>query len=291
MIAAQAIRELRPLTQRELGNANDQVATWMGFENGRALTTTFPHVYRQGARVTRVGMFENGELVSHAMTTKAQLVSDPTNLRALLVGSVTTRPDDRGRGHATAVLEHVVGRARSEGIDLILLWSGEWDFYRRLGFEPMGHQLEVRFHFGDGRPDRAVRPARFGDLPDMLALHESKPLRVRRDLGSMALLLSATPMETVVLEEDGRLLAYACFEKGQDFSGWWHELGGEDADVRRLLAGAMAHFDRDTATVLVPPYRTDLVAGTRISPVACALGLPLTTAGRSPFFVDGLDSI
>ena len=77
----------------------------------------------------------------------------------------------------------------------------------------------------------------------------------------------------------------------QDFGGWWHELGGEDTDVRRLLAGAMALLDRDTATVLVPPYRAELVAGTQLPPAACALGLPLTAAGRGPFFVDGLDSI
>lgn len=291
MTMAQTIRELRPLTRQELGDANHQVAAWMGFETERALTGTFPQVYHPGARITRVGMFENRELVSHAMTSHVHLVSDQASLRTLLVGSVVTRPVGRGRGHATAVLEHVVGRARSAGIDLILLWSGQWDFYRRLGFAPMGRQSEVRFHFGDRRMDPAVRPARFGDLPEMLALHESKPLRVRRDLASMALLLTASPMETMVLEEGGRVRAYACFGKGRDFGGWWHELGGEDAHVRRLLAGAMAHLDRDAATVLVPPYRSDLVAGTRISPVVCALGLPLTTAGRSPFFLDGLDSI
>jgi hypothetical protein len=136
-----------------------------------------------------------------------------------------------------------------------------------------------------------VRPARVGDLPDLLDLHEQKPLRVRRDLAAMALLLSAAPMETMVLDAAGSLRAYACLGKGQDFGDWWHELGGEDADVRRLLSGAMAYLGRDTATVLVPPYRTELVAGAQIPAVACALGLSLTRAGHRPFFVDGLDSI
>jgi GNAT superfamily N-acetyltransferase len=293
MTSTQVIRELRPLTQEERGNeeVTCEIAAWSGLEGARTLSGTFPHVYRLEARGTRVGMFENRELVSHASTTKARLVTGQDSLRALLIGSVATRPDHRGRGHATAVLEHVVSRARSEGLDLVLLWSSQWDFYRRLGFEPVGRQLEVRLHFEDPKRDPAVRRAQVGDLPGMLALHDRKPMRVHRDLASMALLLSATPMETMVLEEDGRVRAYACFGKGQDFRGWWHEMGGEDADVRRLLSGAMAYLEQDTATVLVPPYRTDLVAGSCISPVACALGLPLTIAGRSPCFVDGLDSI
>ncbi|MHC4512489.1 MAG: GNAT family N-acetyltransferase [Planctomycetota bacterium] len=286
-----AVRELRPLQQQELGEATHQVAAWMGFDSDRALTDTFPQVYRPGARVTRVGMFESGELVSHVMTSKATLMTGQGSLRALLIGSVATRPDHRGRGRATAVLEHVLGRAHSEGLDLVLLWSDQWDFYRRLGFEPVGRQLEVRLHFDNRQQDPAVRPARVGDLPDLLALHERKPLRVHRDLAAMALMLSAAPMETMVLCEAGSLQAYACLGKGQDFGGWWHELGGEDADIRRLLAGAMAHLGGDTATVLVPPYRTELVAGTQVPPAACALGLPLTMAGRGQFFVDGLDSI
>ena len=160
-----------------------------------------------------------------------------------------------------------------------------------LGFEPAGSQREVRLHFGDTRPDPAVRRARVGDLPDILALHEQKPLRVRRDLAAMALALSAENMETMVLHEAGTLRAYACLGKGQDFGGWWHELGGCDTDVRRLLSAAMALLGRDTATVLVPPYRGELVAGAQPPPAACALALPWTAPGRDRFFVDGLDSI
>jgi len=286
-----AVRELRPLKQQELADANHEVAAWLGLDDARALTDTFPQVYCNGARITRVGMFESSELVSHVMTAKVTLMTGEGSLRALLIGSVATRPSHRGRGHATAVLEQVLDRARSEGLDLVLLWSDQWDFYRRLGFEPMGRQLEVRLHFDNRQRDPAVRPARVGDLPALLALHERKPLRVRRELAAMALMLSAAPMETWVLDEAGGLQAYACLGKGQDFGGWWHELGGEDADVRRLLSGAMAHLGRDTATVMVPPYRTELVAGTQIPPAACALGLPLTMAGHGPFFVDGLDSI
>jgi N-acetylglutamate synthase-like GNAT family acetyltransferase len=208
-----------------------------------------------------------------------------------LIGSVATSPTHRGRGHATRILEQVLCRGRSAGLDLALLWSDDWGFYQRLGFEPAGSQLEVRLRFGQIRPDPAVRRARVGDLPDILALHERKPLRVRRDLATMALALSADNMETMVLDEAGTLRAYACLGKGQDFAGWWHELGGEDTDVRRLLAGSMALSGRDTATLLLPPYRSELIAGAQLPPAACALGLPWTVAGGDPFFVDGLDSI
>ncbi len=291
MIHAVADLGLRPLHRQEFPDATRRVAAWMAFDDDRALAGTFPQAYRAGARVTRVGRFEGTELVCHVVTNRVTLINPGSDLQALLIGSVATSPDHRGRGHATRILQHVLEHARSCGLDLALLWSDNWSFYRRLGFEPAGNQLEVRLHFGCTRPDRAVRRARIGDLPDLWALHEQKPLRVRRDLGAMALKLSADNMETMVLQESGTLRAYACLGKGQDFGGWWHELGGEDTDVRRLLAGAMALLDRDTATVLVPPYRAELVAGTQLPPAACALGLPLTAAGRGPFFVDGLDSI
>ena len=285
--------ERRPLQLHELADANRRVADWMEFEGPCQLIATFPQVYRPEARTTRLGAFENTHLISHIATKKVALATPgrKRDLRALLIGSVATHPEHRGRGHATALLQHTVGRARSEGLDLALLWSERWDLYRRLGFAPAGRQREVRLHFGDARRDPAVRPARVGDVPDLLALHEQKPMRVRRGLADRALLLAADKMDTMVLAEGGHLQAYACLGKGRDLGGWWHEFGGEDKDVRRLMMGAMAHLGRDTATALVPPYRTDLVPTTASSPTACALGLPLTPAGNGEFFVDGLDSI
>ncbi len=291
MTSVDVVRGLRPLQRSELGHANSEVASWLGLDGAHALIGTFPEAYHCRARVTRVGMFESTGLVSHVMTNKVTLATQEGSVRALLIGSVATKADHRGRGHATALLRHVLSLARSEGLDLALLWSDQWAFYRGFGFEPLGRQVEVRVRFDQHRSDPAVRPAQVGDVPALWALHERKPLRVRRDLEAMARLLSANPMRTMVLDEAGSVRAYACYGKGQDFAGWWHELGGEDIDVRRLLSGAMAQLGRHTATVLIPPYRTELVAGPQVPPVACALGLPLTTAGRAGFFVDGLDSI
>ena len=129
------------------------------------------------------------------------------------------------------------------------------------------------------------------DVPDILALHERKPLRVRRDLAETALLLAAGDMTTMVLAAEEEVLAYACLGKGADFLGWWHELGGDDANVEPLLHGAMQHLGLTTSTVLMPSYRDDLLPVTTGRRGACALRLTFTETGGGDFFVDGLDSI
>lgn len=45
----------------------------------------------------------------------------------------------------------------------------------------------------------------------------------------------------------------ACFEKGADFIGWWHDLGGEDDAVLTLIETALHQRRTAQATTLIPP--------------------------------------
>lgn len=270
----------------------DSVAHWLGLRDAWTLRTTFPQIYNERSRGTRFGIFEHSDLVTHLATNEVVIESDrDTRIRTLLVGSVATHPAHRRRGLAASVLHETLEFARLGGFDAAVLWSDLLDFYGPLGFEPAGEQFAVpitaREH--DLPLDFIIRAADVADLPDMLALHDAKPTRVTRSLADLAILLTAKPMTTMVLQRNNRVQAYACYDKGVDFTGWWHELGGSDSDVRRLVETVMHRVQMPPATILVPRYRS-ILRGSVEAQAGC-LRCAFTDRGRDAFFVDGLDSV
>ncbi len=105
-----------------------------------------------------------------------------------------------------------------------------------------------------------------------------------------------TATDCFVSDPNGDVAAYDCHGKGLDFHGWWHELGGDDADLAQLLPVAMHRVQQERATILIPPYRRALGEAlarqsTRVEQGIVALHKPLTDLGHCEFFVDGLDSV
>lgn len=287
---------VRPLAPEERMAALRAVEQWSGYSGPEFLAGAYPHVFGSEAEAELLGGFEKDRLVAHAALRRVVLVTSAGDQKATLVGSVITSPGDRGRGVGTELLSRVAARAEAEGRDALYLWSDKWSFYARLGFVPAGAQDELELRPRPGILAPGIRPARAGDVPEILALHRQKPLRVERSLHDQALMLSTRGLTTMVLEHEGRVAAYACHGKGIDFPGWWHEVGGADPDVAMLVLGTMLVLGQATATLLVPPYRRELRA--RLVPFVVAghagvgaLRRALTPVGQGEFFVDGLDSI
>jgi aminoglycoside 2'-N-acetyltransferase I len=75
-----------------------------------------------------------GEVVAHAALIKRALVVAGRTLRTGYVEGVATRPDQGGRGHATAAMR-VVNDIISAEFDIGGLSTGAQHFYERLGWE------------------------------------------------------------------------------------------------------------------------------------------------------------
>lgn len=287
-------RSVRALARDEALRTLGDVACWSGFEDPALLVATWPQVYGARPLAVRIGLFDGDELLSHAAARTVELVTGDGPRRAMLIGSVATAPQRRGEGLASALLDELAAIGRDEGCDLLLLWSDRWEFYARLGYAPAGAQQELRVAAGT-QPLPGLRRARPSDAVALHALHERKPLRVRRSLTEMAVLLSAGRMQTFVHERDGVVDAYACLGKGGDLAGWWHELGGADAVLAELLPAAMRELGRNGATVILPPYRRELLALlpaiTSAHSGVVALAARVTGGPVASFFVDGLDSL
>lgn len=274
-----------------------EVERWLAAEGLRIdLQVEYPHAFHLEGRSQVASIACDGRLVTHAVTREVTAVTRDGPASFTLVGAVATHPEHRRRGLATRLVQEIVQRAQCRGQDAVCLWSERWGFYERLGFEPAGAQSELVVGPARGSLATGIRPAEARDVVALWELHGRKPWRIDRSVTDMALLLSIPKMRTLVLERRGRPVAYACLGKGADFTNWWHEQGGSDEDVATLVRGATEFLGLEEATVLVPPYRATLRAmlaptQRKVREGVCALRLALSDAGRSDFFIDGLDSL
>ena len=169
-------------------------------------------------------------------------------------GAVFTRPDERGRGHATAIVERLVECSREEGAAVAGLFSeiGE-RFYERCGFVtvPMD-EVTVRVNPMNGSPAMLVRSGEERDLPALAAMHDARTrgvrLALRRDppliyyaLSKKRLLAGLGPRgmrhtEFFVAEEGVTAVAYVVLTVSR--GGWTLEEAG-DRDPAGARLGAL----------------------------------------------------
>jgi GNAT superfamily N-acetyltransferase len=97
------------------------------------------------------------------------------------LGAVFTRPDERGRGHAGAIINQLIDRSREDGATVAGLFSeiGE-QLYRRLGFVtvPMD-EVDIEVQRKGGAPAMLVRFGEERDLPALAAMHATRSAGVR----------------------------------------------------------------------------------------------------------------
>lgn len=272
-----------------------QLDAWLLGDAFYGVRHTWPQLYRGDGDGVFFARCDGERLLAHCACRLVTLHTANGLLRACLLGSVATDPAHRGRGHAGDVLAAALA-ATAPPCDVTLLWAERPELYARHGFvagaEEQALVLARRPH---GRTVAGVRRAEPRDHGALHALHEAKPWRVARSPHAMSGLLTTPGMTTVVLEEHGEVVAYACCGKGADLQGWWHELGGTDAALARLLPAALHVAGQTEAFLLLPPYRTELRERLAADTTATVTvpGPMQRTADGVPrvLWVDGLDSV
>lgn len=273
-----------------------QLTQWLLPDANYAIEHTWPQLYRSDGDGEFLGLFEDDVMLSHVAWRAVTLVGSERPMRAALLGSVATAPAARGRGHASRLMRQAVEDCRRAGLERILLWAERPELYARTGFRNGEAENCLLLARRPRRDDARVRLATVADHARLGALHQQKPLRVDRSPREMSALLTTPGLFTTVLCAGEHILAYACCGKGADLQGWWHELGGSDADVATLVTASMHLLDQTQAPILVPPYRTDLAAALggcaqEQFTVAGPMQLHLQPQLEQATYVDGLDSV
>lgn len=170
------------------------------------------------------------------------------------IGAVFTPPDLRQRGHARALIEHVLDDERRQGAVMAGLFSEiGTEYYGRLGFTAVPlDEVTVRVRLKGGTPAMLVRSGDDRDLPALAELHgiSSAPagFALRRDAPLLQFALArkrlfaglsqpgTRQVEFFVTEEGSTAVAYVVLTQNQ--YGWTLEECG-DRDPAGARLGAM----------------------------------------------------
>ncbi|MDB5038223.1 MAG: putative acetyltransferase [Bacteriovoracaceae bacterium] len=233
-----------------------------------------------------------------------------TSYKALFVGSVVTDPKARHQGLQRQLFHAIDEAAEAWGIDFIVLWSNQTDFYKKLGFELAGLQASW---ISNGSSTIKKNPkiiTRVGSTLEMpisekhFASFSKKTFRVKRSLDEMKKLWRIPKMLVACTEN-----AYALVGKGEDFQGICHEWAGPAEEVLacfdalktqlpqlRILSPGILHDGDESAVV-------DALEAASFECRLEYLGLFKAVSSRVsikdfapedlklPFFIWGLDSI
>jgi len=254
-----------------------------GLRDGVAgsLVAEYPISMRAGPGRHRV-VFAGDAPAAHAMWHVVHVAARGCTLPVALIGNVYTDPAHRRRGLASVCVEACVAEVRQRGVPLALLWSGEHDFYARLGFHPVGRETYTSFdaplleRVASARGvGMEVGPASRADWVFLEAMYAEKPQHVVREAGALAELAAAPRCRLVVARSAGRPVAYAAAGRGRDMAGCVHEWAGDPDGVVACLD--RLHRDVGAAMMLSGPTCETVVsrlheAGAEVQRGCFALG-------------------
>lgn len=168
-------------------------------------------------------------------------LSEDLELSILFIGSVVTDPKFRNRGLQRDLFEAVERMAREDEFDLLLLWSNQIDFYRKLGFELGGLQATWSATHRNPLINASV-PVNFGKTLEIpltekwIRSFKQKQLVIERTADEMQRLWKIPEMYIACTEN-----AYALMKKGEDFDGMCHEWAGPAEEVLMCFDRLRAH--------------------------------------------------
>lgn len=274
------------------------------------LEDEYPLVFDASKRDQLFVLRQDGKIQAGLGTLVREIeVERNTWIKVLFIGSVVTDPDFRNRGLQRGLFHGVEEAAERHGIDALVLWSNQLEFYQKLGFNLGGLQAswkpQFRIPIGVAGHDVEVRETCEVPLTQVwFNAFDQKSFRVRRTFEEMKLLWEIPQMKVAYTKN-----AYALYGKGEDFQQVCHEWAGPGEEVLACLE-ALRRLNPELK-ILSPGVvhtndESEVVNGLELASFESRLeylGLfkvisdRIDKAGlspedlRYPFFIWGLDSI
>lgn len=180
-------------------------------------------------------------------------------LKVAGIGAVATHPDFRGQGLMKRLMDHVERQIEKDGYDLCILW-GERALYSPYGYERGLFTDQFTFlkrNLKYFAVPRGLRPAGPGDLPSLRKLHNHHRFRIEKGPAYFSSVIrrfrQGLPESAWVLEEKGKLPAYAIFGKHPGGNLEAAEWGGAAEDVACLWASVLQRHPAEFLTASLYP--------------------------------------
>jgi GNAT superfamily N-acetyltransferase len=274
------------------------------------LENEYPLVFSSDRREQLIVLKNEGRIQAGLGTLIREIeVEKNTWIKAMFVGSVVTDPEFRNRGFQRTLFNSAEEVAERLGIDVIVLWSNQLEFYQKLGFSLAGLQAswtpQLRAPLGIARHLVEVRPSQEVEFNEnWFKAFDQKRFRVKRTYEEMKLQWQIPQMKVAYTKN-----AYALYGKGEDFQHVIHEWAGPSEEVLACIE-ALRLLDPQikilSPGVLHTTEEREVVHGLESASFEARLeylGLfkvisqRIDIAGlspedlRYPFFIWGLDSI
>lgn len=268
------------ITKNDLSDLIGMISSAFGYTGSRKISEDFPLFYKEENLkhlwAVRSGTEGSAKIVAHAGAFLTSIYIDGQKIPVGGIGGVATVPELRGKGLAKITVKQAVEDLRKSGAVLAFLWSGEYDYYRDLGFELVGRQWSIALpqarastllqmaeslaqSSGLDFSSLAFKNNRSLVLDQGYKLWQQIPLRVDRSPGQFKELLSCSGAQVFAASEGSELKAYLVVGKGMDLTGHIHEWAGDEAALLGLLAQALIELKQDL-TLLSPQFTPEEAA-------------------------------
>ncbi len=203
---------------------------------------------------------EDEKIVSHAVM-KPMIIKTPFCIFKIAgIGSVVTDPNHRQKGLSTKNIENCMSLAKEQDCDMVILWTDQFDFYRRFGFELAGieqtyileNKIEIKNKKLKFLSDAKVDPEAILKLYSQHTVHS---VRTTEDIRHF-LKIPNSQLFTA-WNEYNQLVAYAVIGKGVDLTNYVHEWAGSVESLMDLFS-FMQQKHNQPLTIMVPAHSVNL---------------------------------
>lgn len=178
-------------------------------------------------------------------------------VRVASIGAVATDPEHRGRGLASRLMADARQQAVERGASLMLI-SGGRGLYHRLGYVEVGLFQQYRVPAGPVEPGFSVDGYRDDDLPALIALYQSEPVRFFRPFSDWHKLVAAgmlmnQPADIRVIRHGNAIVGYAGIQRPQPGAeaAPVREVAGSRSALAAVLPGLASQYGAAAAEVVI----------------------------------------
>ena len=203
---------------------------------------------------------EDEKIIAHAVL-KTLIVKTPHAIfKVGAIGSVFTDPAHRQKGHSRKNIENCIMLAQKQDCDLVILWTDQFDFYRKLGFELAGYDHSYILEKALPIKDNKLRFVSGNNVDPnaLLKLYSQHTVQAVRGVEDFRNFLKIPNSNLFTAwDQHNQLLAYAVEGKGIDLINYIHEWSGQVDALLDLFQYIRAQ-KKDVITIMTPAHSQNL---------------------------------
>jgi len=203
------------------------------FESLRALTSTvfgadlvqsYPQLFNADNADNLRVCVDDGQCVSHVGMKVNGASLFGCQIKVGCIGAVSTFPEYRGQGLASACFDDAVNKAYHDGVDIMIV-SGDRDLYRRRGCLNVGRDsrftVSAQELAGFTARDITVEVMKDEELPLVMECYRGEPVRFLRPLDDYRYALQCgvmmgKPSDILVVRDGDLFLGYVIMQRPRD---------------------------------------------------------------------------